>query len=196
MRRPLVLVLCLLLSALTTAPLQAQLAAEEGRLEWRKRQGKELDSLFAKLKASTSEARAEGLSAKIWGLWYQSGDGGVDIMMRQARHTFRLAQHQAAVELVDEVLKIAPKYPEAWNLRAMILFSMGRETEAVVDIKRTLALEPRHFGALTGLTHINMLARNWSGALKALRAALKLHPFLKNRRLLPQLEKLAKEKDL
>ncbi|MEM9360604.1 MAG: hypothetical protein AAGB04_30885, partial [Pseudomonadota bacterium] len=104
--------------------------------------------------------------------------------------------NQAAIGLIDQALKLAPKYSEAWNLRATILFYMGRDTESVVDIERTLALEPRHFGALAGMTLINMRAKNWSGALKSLRIALKIHPFLNERNLMPRLEQLAKEQDL
>ena len=196
MRRVLVVVSWLLVSTLTAAQSQAEPTAKQDGAGWRQRHDKELTSLFAKLKASTSEANAQQLSTRIWSLWYQSGDGGADILMGQARHTLRLGQHQAAVELVDEVLQLTPKYAEAWNLRALILFNMGRDAESALNLKRALALEPRHFGAMTGLAHINIRARNWSGALKAIRSALEIHPFLGERKLLPRLEKLAKEKDL
>ena len=194
MRHSLVLASCVLL--LPGAPVQAQSAARQGGIEQHQSHDRELDTLFARLKAAPTEAKATQLTNLIWAHWYKSGDGGVDVLMGQARHTLRLGQHQAAIELVDEVLQLAPKYAEAWNLRALILFNMGRDAESRGDLKRTLALEPRHFAAMTGLAHLNIRARNWTGALKAIRSALEIHPFLKERKLLPKLEELAREKDL
>lgn len=195
--RVIVIVLsCLAFSMSFAGMLSAQTVIQEGSPKWHEQHGQKLSDLFAKLRASTMEADAKQLAAQIWALWHQSGDGDVDLLMRQARRTFRLGQNQAAIGLIDQALKIAPKYSEAWNLRATVLFYMGRDTESVVDIERTLALEPRHFGALAGMTLINMRAKNWSGALKSLRIALKIHPFLNERNLVPRLEQLAKERDL
>ena len=70
---------------------------------------------------------------------------------------------------------------------------MGRDTESVIYIQCTLALEPRHFGALAGMMLISKSAKNWSGALKSLRLAQKIHPFLIERNLVPKLEQLAKD---
>ena len=46
------------------------------------------------------------------------------------------------------------------------------------DIKRALELEPRHFGALSGLGMIMRELGDDGGALAAFREALKYHPFL------------------
>ena len=43
---------------------------------------------------------------------------------------------------------------------------------------KTLALEPRHFGALSGLGLINMARERDDDAVKAFEAALKVHPHL------------------
>ena len=174
----------------------AQSPAAEGSAEWRKQHKQKLTGLFEKLKASKSEPDAKKLATEIWQLWYKSGDEDVDHLMRQARRVFQIGRHEVAIATIDKALKLAPNYSEAWNFRATVLFYMGRDTESVVDIERTLALEPRHFGALAGLVLINMRAKNWSGALKSLRFALKIHPFLNERNLIPRLEQLAKDQDL
>ncbi len=191
-----ILSLLLVLSVFGPAIASAQTAIQEGSPAWRKQHEQKLGGLFEKLKVARSEADARQLTAQIWQLWYESGDDDVDQLMRQARRIFRLGRHDTAIALIDQALKLAPKYSEAWNLRATVLFYMGRDTESVVDIERTLALEPRHFGALAGMVLINMRAKNWSGALKSLRFALTIHPFLNERNLMPRLEKLAKEKNL
>ena len=164
--------------------------------EWRRLQQQRLDVLFATLKSSKSEKQAQFAAAQIWVLWYKSGDVDIDVLMRQARHNLDVGEHDEAIKLVDQALRRAPKYSEAWNLRATILFYMGRIDESVADIERTLVLEPRHFGALSGLATINMKRRNWSGALKALKAGLAIHPFMRQRKYLSRLEQLAKDQEL
>ena len=196
MRSAVFLMSFLLVAFLAPAMVWSQSAVLEGSPEWRKQHDQKLSDLFQKLKASTSEPDAKQLAGQIWQLWYKSGDDDVDQLMRQARRTFRSGRHEVAIALIDQALKLAPKYSEAWNLRATVLFYMGRDTESVVDIERTLALEPRHFGALAGMVMINMRAKNWSGALKSLQIALQIHPFLNERNLMSRLEQLAKQQDL
>ena len=72
----------------------------------------------------------------------------------------------------------APEFAEAWNKRATVLFMMGRSKESLFDVARTLELEPRHFGALSGKGLILMQYQDWSGAIKAFQEGLKIHPFM------------------
>ena len=197
MRLAAIFLFCLMSLIIAAAgSLSAQPVPQEGSPEWHTQHKQQLTDLFKRLKASKAEADAKQLAGQIWALWHKSGDSDVDLLMRQARRTSKLGRHAAAITIIDKALHLAPKYSEAWNLRATVLFYMGRDTESVIDIQRTLALEPRHFGALAGMTLINMRAKNWSGALKSLRLALKIHPFLNERSLVPRLEQLAKDQDL
>ena len=49
---------------------------------------------------------------------------------------------------------------------------------SVDDIERTLALEPRHFGALSGLGLIYQEIEKWDAALRAFEAALRINPHM------------------
>ena len=48
--------------------------------------------------------------------------------------------------------------------------------QSVHDIERTLALEPRHFGAISGMGLIFLARGDEAGALQAFEEVLKIHP--------------------
>jgi cytochrome c-type biogenesis protein CcmH/NrfG len=55
---------------------------------------------------------------------------------------------------------------------------MDRDDESVPDIRRTLELEPRHFGAICGFGQICLRHGNRAAALFAFDAALRINPHL------------------
>ena len=67
---------------------------------------------------------------------------------------------------------------EAELERATLYFRLGRDAESVRDIQRTLALEPRHFGAICGFGQICLRKGDRAGALFAFDAALRIDPHL------------------
>ena len=195
--RGLVFALIVVLSVSAGAStLRAQSERGAESTERQSERARKLDRLFKDLKLAKSEAEAAALTSRIWALWYKSGNDDVDLLMRQGRQALGQGRHEAALTRAAQAVRLAPEYSEAWNLRATILFYMGRDEESARDIAQTLKREPRHFGALAGLMMIHMRAENWSGALKTLQTALGIHPFLSERRLVPQLRELAKRNEI
>jgi Flp pilus assembly protein TadD len=72
----------------------------------------------------------------------------------------------------------APGFAEAWHGRAQALFLDGRIGAAIGDLRRTLALEPRHFEAWAGLGAILMGLDRPAAALEAWQRALELNPHI------------------
>ena len=52
--------------------------------------------------------------------------------------------------LFTQIILADPKWFEAWNKRATVLYMMGRYEDSQKDIDQVLRLEKRHFGALSG----------------------------------------------
>ena len=71
-----------------------------------------------------------------------------------------------------------PDWAEAWNKRATLYYMLGRDEDSVRDIHRTLELEPRHFGALSGFAQICLRAGDRGSALVAFETALRINPHL------------------
>lgn len=72
-------------------------------------------------------------------------------------------------------------------MRATAYFLRGAYEKSLADIEKTLALEPRHFGALAGRGLIFHTLGKRDEALEAIKAALDIHPWLAERGLFPEL---------
>ena len=81
-----------------------------------------------------------------------------------------------ALAAFDRIVAIDPNFAEGWNKRATIYYMMGRYTASVNDIQRALYLEPRHFGALSGLGLIFDAIGKGDAALMVWKQALAIHP--------------------
>ena len=91
--------------------------------------------------------------------------------------------HLSAAESVfSHIINNHPDFAEAWNKRATVRFFRGNDTGSASDILQVIKLEPRHFGALSGLGMIRVRAGDLEGALKAYKAAQRINPYL------PQIE--------
>ena len=78
--------------------------------------------------------------------------------------------------LFTQLIEKAPGWSEVWNKRATIRYYRDNLVGSIADIKETLVLEPRHFGALSGLGMIQMRLQNYSQALSTYESLQKIHP--------------------
>ncbi|WP_038651282.1 tetratricopeptide repeat protein [Roseicyclus elongatus] len=108
--------------------------------------------------------------------WSRSGSATADYLLRVGRAALEAEDFDVAYNHLTALTDHAPEFAEGWNTRATLFFEMGRYGPAIADIQRTLALEPRHFGALTGLGFMLEEMGDTENALAALRAAHAIHP--------------------
>lgn len=141
-----------------------------------------LDQLFARLKAAPSAREAQAIEQSIWSLWTRSGKEKVDAEMAVGALAMAVGEYKAALRSFDAVVKMAPDFAEGWNKRATVEYLLGDLDASVGDIERTLALEPRHFGALSGLGLIYLAIGKERAAIRAFEGALAIHPNLSGAR--------------
>ena len=138
----------------------------------------ELDQLFLQLKHSTSPSQATSLEKRIWQIWMEHPLPAITTKLRKGAQAMQLKNYEEALKHFSELTRQVPQFAEGWNKRATVLFLMGRFHESSVDVERTLQLEPRHFGALSGKGLILMNLKDWSGAIEAFQQGLQIHPFM------------------
>jgi tetratricopeptide (TPR) repeat protein len=147
---------------------------------WAGQDDARLPGLFAKLKATADRTDARAVEQLIWRIWIEHEDEDVNLLMRRGMRHMGEGQATLALAAFDAVVKKAPGFAEGWNKRATVFFLIGDFPGSVADIERTLALEPRHFGALSGLGQIYLALGERKAALRAFEAALAIDPHLGN----------------
>lgn len=136
------------------------------------------DELFEKLKNAEGEREIAMAEADVLGAWMDSGSPTVDLLMSRADDAMIAGDTEHARALYDRCILIKPDYPEAWNRRAALFLADDKFDEALRDINEVLTLEPRHFGAWTGLGLIMSQLGADKEALEAFEEALEIHPNL------------------
>lgn len=148
----------------------------------------EMDMLFQQLKYANDEAAAREYENKIWTNWFKSGDDEIDALMQRAMRERSNYNFSGALEILDEVIERNPDFAEAWNQRATNYFFREEYEKSLQDIATTLELEPRHFGAMAGRAIIRLRQHKPALARQNIIEALKLHPYLPERALFPDLQ--------
>ena len=153
--------------------------------------GEELDRLFEALRRARDQSEAEAVEQRIWSLWSHSGNPRVDRLLDEGTAAMAAGDLDTARARFNMVVAMAPDFAEGWNQRATLYYLAGEHERARADIARTLALEPRHFGALSGLALVCRAEGDERGELEALRRAVALDRFLPGAR--ERIEELAEK---
>lgn len=137
-----------------------------------------LESLFTSLKSTSDGAAAKSVENDIMALWLESGSDTVDLLMNWALNAMEEKNYALALDYLDRIVAMQPDYVEGWNKRATVHFLVDDYSKAIADIEQTLAREPRHFGALSGLGTIMREIGDTDRAAIAYHEALDIDPHL------------------
>jgi tetratricopeptide (TPR) repeat protein len=146
-----------------------------------------LDELFGQLKIAKTAEDANDLVAQIWTLWFTPDSPELTSRMAHASAAMTGGDFNGALVMLTAITKDFPDYSEGWNQRATLYYMMGQLDASLADIATTLALEPRHFGALSGRVMIELKQGKRPEALRDMIAALAIDPYLETKKLFPEL---------
>ena len=141
--------------------------------------------LFNALRTAPTESAGKAIAQEIWRFWMlQAPDPASGAVMKQVQDRRQAYDFAGAMVLLDELVTRAPDWSEAWNQRATVLFFQENYDRSLEDVEKTLALEPKHFGALAGKAIILMRLGRIPQSQEALRTAVAIHPWLSERAML------------
>ena len=136
--------------------------------------------LFEKLAAASSGLEQAQTEGQIWDAWTQHTDPVLAKRMNDAIAAMAQRDMHRAEALLDTLTVEAPTWAEVWNKRATLRFFTGNTKASLADIRATLQLEPRHFGALAGFGQICLQNSEPESARIAFQAALASNPHLES----------------
>ena len=162
----------------------------------------ELDKLFFQLKNTKDLSSAliiENKIQKIWSIHPSNDRRGFRLteLLNQGSRLISMGELNKAYDLFTKIIATEPDWSEAWNKRATVLYLMNRYESSLGDIKITLTLEPRHFGALSGQALNYIELKQYKKAIQSYRAAQKIYPALDSaKKMIPELEELINDQTI
>jgi tetratricopeptide (TPR) repeat protein len=136
-----------------------------------------LDGLFDRLKTADA-AEAGRIESEIWIEWSKSGSPALDLLLQRGRDAMAMGDTGQAIEHFTALIDQDPGFAEGWNARATAFYQAGEFGPSIADIAHVLQLNPRHFGAMSGLAAMLEEAGKPERALEVYKAALAIHPQL------------------
>ena len=135
-----------------------------------------LNELFDVLSRESDSKKAQRTSRQIVQKLTNSGSDSINLLMERASEAMRKDDHAVALDILDQVVTLAPDYAEGWNRRATLFFSMRDFSRSIADVERVLELEPRHYGALSGLAAMLQALGRDKQALEVWYKVLEVYP--------------------
>ena len=160
-------------------------------------QKNKLNRLFDQLEKVNNSKTAALLEKQIWSLWHEHPNNSkLTDKLELGTELMRYGSYDYALKIFDNIIIADPNWSEAWNKRATVLFLMNQYTKSLNNIEKVLDIESRHFGALSGQARIFIKLKEYEKAILSLKKALKFYPLFKSGDLIPEIEKLIKEKSV
>lgn len=140
--------------------------------------------LHTQLLAARSESEARALADRLWRIWTTAPDRVAQDLLDRGMARREAYDFAGAEALFDELITYCPGFTEAFNQRAFVRFLRENWDGALADLDHVLDENPYHFGALSGKALTLMQQGRTGLAQDALRRAVKINPYLKERGLL------------
>ncbi len=141
-----------------------------------------LDNLFKTLSSSSDKQIIRSIENQIWEIWFAHPNSDVERLMQIGIQRMNNNRQTEAMVIFNHLVKNFPDYAEAWNRRATLHYILGNYQQSITDIERVLFLEPRHFGALSGLGLVYLQLDQLNKAKQAFEDLIEIHPNSPNAR--------------
>lgn len=136
-----------------------------------------LDGLYDRLAKAPEPQMAKAIAQAIERVWRSSGSPTCDLLLTRAAAAIEAKRMDLAMVLLESAMELQPDFAEAWNRRAYAYYLGGEHQRALGDLRRVLALDPKHFRALEGVGLILREIGEKKAALEAYKKLKDVYPF-------------------
>ena len=156
-----------------------------------------LNQLFNELKVNKSKVSSI-VEQEIWKIWStHPSDKNLTTMLAEGSNLVNKQKFDQAIVVFSKVIDLDPKWAEAWNKRATVLYMVGEFQKSQDDIDKVLELEERHFGALAGQGLVNIQLENYDKAIMSYKKAQQIYPKMKSPKIMiKQIEELIRSQSI
>ena len=132
--------------------------------------------LLSELHSKAPELRNSATMA-LWDFWYFEAGEVAETYIRKGEDLMSLNKFEEAQSHFEKVIKTYPKFAEAHNKLATVLFLLGDYKNSVNECKVTLKMNPHHFGAWHGMGLCLFKLARYSEAIESFKSALEIQPY-------------------
>ena len=134
-------------------------------------------TLLDQLKRAQSMDEAGPIVDKLWREWTSAHKNSDEkALMSEGLVAMSEGNLDRAENIFTKLIELNPSFTEAWNKRATLRFMLWDFEGSLLDVEKVLTLEPRHFGALSGLGMIHLRLGDPERALKAYEDLVNIFP--------------------
>ena len=134
-------------------------------------------TLLDQLKRAQSMDEAGPIVDKLWREWTSAHkNSDEEALMSEGLVAMSEGSLDRAENIFTKLIEVNPSFTEAWNKRATLRFMLWDFEGSLLDVEKVLTLEPRHFGALSGLGMIHLRLGDPERALKAYEDLVNIFP--------------------
>ena len=116
----------------------------------------------------------------LWAIWYRADTVENNATLQEVRDLIGRERFREAQDLAAKLIARSPNFAEAYNQRAIALFSQEKFAESAAECVKVLERNPYHVGALAGLGQCYIRLDRRREALATFRRALKVEPYSLN----------------
>ena len=135
-----------------------------------------LIELFDKLYIAENKNEIINLTHDIWKIWDETNDPKIEADYHRGLEAMRIGDFVMSIDFFTRVIENNPDFAEGWNKRATVYYILGQFDQSMIDINKTLLLEPRHFGAMDGMGLIFIQLQQYDKAIKIYDQMLEIFP--------------------
>ena len=113
----------------------------------------------------------------LWNLWLRQAGEKAEFRIRKGTKIMDIGQHELAQKEFESLVVDYPKFAEAHNKLATVLYLQRKYNESIKECEITLKMNPNHFGAWSGLGLCHYQLANYPTAIESFKTALAIQPF-------------------